>query len=249
MIQFIDANCRLGRRNIRREGSLETTEELAVLMEKCGVEQAIVCHSVAVEGNVKLGNDLLAKEMAGMECFLKQWVVMPNVWDDFMAPGQLLSEMKRNDVRCVRMYPTAFKHSLKPYAARELINALTSHKVPIFIDMGQLASWDELYGLCADYPDARFVICDTGYRCLRWLCPILDACSNLYVETSTMVSHNGIRELCRSFGAERFLFGSKAPEYSLAAAVSLIRYSDITEGEKEKIAAGNLLRLLEEVEL
>ena len=249
MIQFIDANCKIGRRNIRREGALETTEELAVLMEKCGVEQAIVYHSVAAEGNVKLGNDLLAKEMAGMECFLKQWVVMPNVWDDFMAPGQLLSEMKEANVRCVRMYPAAFKHSLKSYAAGKLMAVLAEHNVPVFIDKSQLSSWDELYELCRDYPEVKLVICDTGYRCLRWLCPIMDSCPNLYVETSTMVSHNGIRELCRNFGAERFLFGSGAPEYSMAAAVSLIRYSDITEREMEKIAAENLLRLFKEVEL
>ena len=249
MIPFIDANCKLGRRNIRREGSVETTEELAALMKKCGVMQAVAYHSVAAEGNVKLGNALLIKETSGLECLLKQWVVMPNVWDDFMEPEELLLEMKKADVRSVRMYPAAFKHSLKPYAAGKLISLLAEHKVPIFIEKSQLSSWDELYELCRDYPEERFVICDTGYRCLRWLCPIMEGCPNLYVETSTMVSHNGIRELCRNFGAERFLFGSGAPEYSMAAAVSLIRYSDITEREKEKIAAGNLLRLLKEVEL
>ena len=61
--------------------------------------------------------------------------------------------------------------------------------------------------------------------------------------------HNGIKEICSRYGAERVIFGSGAPENSVAAAVSLVRYSDISDEEEELIASGNLLKLLEEMDL
>ena len=248
-IDFVDANCMIGRPVVQREGALKSTEELMRLMQDCGVVKALVYHSVAREADMLEGNALLEQEIEGRECFLKQWVVMPNIWEEFMNPDVLLGSMREQNVRSVRLLPKLYGYSLKRYASGELIDALAACKVPLFLEQGQLASWDALYEFCKDYPQVRVVLCNTGYRCLRGLVPILSACSNLYVETSTFLVHNGIREFCRHFGAERMVFGGGIPDASLAAAVAQIRYADISEEERQMIAAGNIRKLLEEVAL
>jgi len=156
--------------------------------------------------------------------------------------------MKREDVTSVRLLPRTYNYLLMPFSIGELINTLSLHKVPIFIELSEVL-WNELYQLCLTYPDARFVLCELGYRCMRQLVPFLSRFNNIFIETSNFVSHNGIKQICQKFGAERLVFGSGMPNCSSAAAVSLIRYSDITSEEKEKIAYKNLEFLLGEVSL
>ena len=77
----------------------------------------------------------------------------------------------------------------------------------------------------------------------------MNTCGNLYLETGTFLMHNGFRHFCDNMGADKLLFGSGVPDGSIAASVSQLLLSDISEEEKEKIASGNLKRLLAEVKL
>lgn len=249
MISFIDSNCMIGRRMMSREGDLKSTEDILTLMDELGITQAVVYHSVAKEADMKLGNSLLPEETKGMDRFIKQWTVMPNIWNEFFDASVLLEEMKAQNITSVRLLPKSFGYSLKPYACGSLIDSLAAHKIPIFIDRNQLSDWDALYELCTSYPDARFVLCNTTYHCTRFLIPIVAACHNLYVETSTFLMHNGIQHFCDQFGAHRMIFGSNAPEASMAAGVSLIRYANISSAEEQMIASENIKRLLGEATL
>ncbi len=249
MLEFIDANCRVGRGPVQREGALENTDALLSLMDDFNVKQAVVYHAVAQYSDPLLGNSLLVNETGDSPRFLRQWAVQPRVWELFPAPAELLAQMKENDVCSVRLFPAQYGHSLKRYAAGELLDALGECRVPVFISLDQLKDWDALYGLCTDYPAVRFVLCRPGYRCLRRLVPILDACGNLWVETSDLLMHDGLKDLCRYQNAEKFIFGSGIPEASLAAAASQLLLSEISDEEKQLIAAGNISRLLSEVRL
>lgn len=246
MLYFIDANCMIGTRQQIREGSLKNTQEYFSLMDDLGIKKAVVFHSFAKEADCRAGNSLLENETDGYECFLKQWVVMPNIWGEFIQPEQLIAEMRQKNVRSVRLFPLNFNYSLKPYASGELLSILSKHQIPVFIDRNQFAAWEDVYELCQDYPKAKFVLCNTGYNCTRQLAPLMNVCRNLYIDTSTLLMHQSIRDFCSYFGAQRLIFGSAAPIGSMAAAVSLIRYSDITVQEKEQIAYKNIEKLLGE---
>lgn len=249
MLDLIDANCRVGAGPAPREGALENTDALLALMDDFNVKQAVVYHVVAQYSDPLLGNDLLVKETGDSPRFLRQWAVLPRIWELFPTPAELLSQMKENDVRSVRLFPAQYGHSLKKYAAGELLDALAECRVPVFIALDQLKDWDALYGLCTDYPAVRFVLCRPGYRCLRRLVPILNACGNLWVETSDLLMHDGFKDLCRYQNAEKFVFGSGIPEASLAAAASQLLLSDISDEEKRLIGAENIKRLLSEAAL
>ena len=249
MLKFIDANCMIGRRNMCREGAPVSLSDYTEAMDRCGIEKAIVYHSVARENSALTGNRCLEQELPQDGRFLKQWAVLPNVCGEFSPEDQLLAELGRNQVRTVRIFPGAYDYSLKPYVSGRLMDVLAEARVPVFVDKSRKFDWEDLHELCMTYPKARIVLCDPGYRCLRPLVPILERCENLYVETSTYLIHNGIRDFCRRFGAERMIFGSGMPEIAATASTSLIRYADISAEEKQKIASGNIMRLLEEVTL
>ena len=247
MIKLIDANCRIGTGPLIREGSLKDTAQILSLMDDFNVEKAVVYHSAAMYSDPLRGNGLLQHETAGQPRFLRQWAVTPALWDLYPQPEEWVARMSKEGVCSVRLFPAQFGHSLKRYAAGRLFDALAGAGLPAFIAFDQLGSWDALYDLCAEYPANTFVLCSPGYRCLRWLVPIMDACPNLYVETSNLLMHDGLSLFCRHMGADRLLFGSGIPEASLAAAASQLCLSDLAEEEKELIASGNITRLLAEV--
>ena len=249
MIRLMDANCRLGRGPADREGSVQGKEALLSLMDDFNVEKAVVFGTAAQYSDPVFGNELLTRETEGCGRFLRQWAVIPNLWELYPSPAEWLQQMKAASVCSVRLFPKQYGHSLRRYAAGELLDALAECRVPAFISLDQLASWDALYDLCAEYPGDRFVLCSPGYRCLRYLVPILTNCPNLFVETSNLLMHDGLKDLCAHGLGGRLLFGSGMPEASLAAAASQLLLSDISEEEKQMIGADNLARLLSEVAL
>lgn len=249
MIRLIDANCRIGRGPADPPGSATDKEALLALIDGFYVEKAVVYHSVSQYSDSALGNGLLIKDTEGEPRFLRQWAVQPALWEIYPQPAELLSQMKEHDVCSARLFPKQYGHSLKRYAAGALLDALAECRVPAFIALDQLSSWDALHDLCAEYPANRFVLCSPGYRCLRYLVPVLENCPNLWVETSNLLMHDGLTDLCAHGLGGRLLFGSGIPEASLAAAASQLLLSGLSDEEKQMIGAGNLEQLLAEVAL
>lgn len=249
MIRLIDANCRIGRGPADPPDSATDKEALLALMDSFHVEKAVVYHSVSQYSDSALGNGLLIKDTGGEPRFLRQWAAQPALWELYPRPAELLAQMKEHGVCSVRLFPKQYGHSLKRYAAGALLDALAECRVPAFIALDQLSSWDALHDLCAEYPGNRFVLCSPGYRCLRYLVPVLESRPNLWVETSNLLMHDGFTDLCAHGLGGRLLFGSGVPEASLAAAASQLLLSDLPDEEKQMIGAGNLERLLAEVAL
>ena len=248
MVPLIDVNCRIGRGPADREDGVKNNAELLSLMDRFHVKKAAVYHSAALYSDAELGNRLLTEETQDNARFAPQWAVQPALWESFQT-YRLLSDMKTNDVRSVRCFPKQYGHSLKRYACEQLLDALSECRVPVFIGLDQLSSWDALYELCADYPRNRFVLCAPGYRCLRYLIPILESCPNLSAETSNLLIHDGLTCFCRHGLGGRLLFGSGIPESSLAAAASQLLLSDLSDAEKRRIASDNAEELFAEVSL
>jgi hypothetical protein len=74
---------------------------------------------------------------------------------------------------------------------------------------------------------------------------VMQAQSNVYIETHLINSPNFV-ELLRAEGyIDRLVFGSNAPLSYLGAAVEPIRCAAIIDAERQKIFGGNLRRLLE----
>ena len=243
MLRLIDVNCRIGRGPADSPGSATDKHALLSLMDDFQVEKAVVFHSVSQYSDTVLGNRLLIKETEDEPRFLRQWAAQPALWELYPQPAELVAQMKENGVCSVRLFPKQYGHSLRRYAAGALMEALAAHRVPAFIALDQLSSWDALYDLCAEYPDNRFVLCSPGYRCLRYLVPILESLPNLWVETSNLLMHDGLSDLCAHGLGERLLFGSGIPETSLSAAASQLLLSDLSDSDKQRIAADNAQRL------
>ncbi|MBP3634302.1 MAG: amidohydrolase family protein [Oscillospiraceae bacterium] len=247
-MRFIDASCRLGMPAAPGEGMPWKTEEILELMDRCHIEQAFAYHIVARDGEVEDGNGLLMEEIKKDSRLQPQWCAMPATFREFLHADALGDAMKKNGVKTLRIAPKGFAHSAMPYAMKELMDFAAQSRVPVFFDYGE-AVGDALYDLCSAYPDVKFVVTNTAYALNRFLGPVLDACPNLYVGTGNYVPHQGLETFCRYYSADRLIFNTNLPFGSATAAVSLVCLANISKEEKEKIACGNMERLLSEVRL
>ncbi len=246
MIELFDSNCRLGKGPAPREGAVGD-EGLKELMTRFNVTGALVRHAVAEYSDPMTGNALLTDAAAHEPRFVPQWSVLPDIPGLYPPAEETIKKMLLLGGRSVRLLPVRYGHSLRSYAVGSLMDVLARYKLSAFISLDQLASFDALYDLCADYPGVDFVLCFPGYRCLRALLPIMYSMPNLYVETSNLVTHEVFGSLHSSVGLERILFGSGYPDQSLAAAASQLLLSDIPDSDKTAVGSGNIKRLLSEV--
>jgi hypothetical protein len=128
-----------------------------------------------------------------------------------------------------------------------LIQAAVESGMIVYVTGGApyLAMPYKIADLAARYPSGRFVMGHAGWDFHFDVPYCLEACPNLWAETS----RNGLANLealaCR-FGAERLLFGSDYPFSSYEAEIAKIRLlPGCGESERERIFSGNALALLE----
>lgn len=248
MISFLDSNCVIGRRSIRRSGhpgEAETylLQDLLTEMDYTGIGDALVYHSLAKEYVPMLGNRKLMDEISGNDRLHPCWVLMPSNTGEMPPPEALVGEMQELGVKAARLFPSQHSYSLSDWCSGELLKELEKHSIVVIMEIDQIG-WDGLHGLCSRYPELPLIITNLSYRINRYLYPLMEKFENLYVETSGYHMHKGIESLCQRFGAERLIFGTRMPYFIPGPGVSMINYSLVNDEQKEKIAGGNLRRLL-----
>ncbi|HRX42630.1 MAG TPA: amidohydrolase family protein [Clostridia bacterium] len=249
-LKFFDCNCSIGRTNITHPGSFDSPEVLLEKMSEYGISDALVYHAVARDHFPAEGNPLIDDISAKYENIHPAWVILPHHTGEFPNPAVLVNEMKKHNVRAVRIFPSPQRHnySLKKYSAGSLLDMLEADRIPLFVDVDEIG-WTNIDALLNDYRNLPVVLCNTGYRADRYIYPLMKTYENLYVETSRLLSHLGIEALAKAVGTDRILFGTSMPLFTGSGAVYYIKKLMLPEKDKARIASGNLERLLSEVRL
>jgi predicted TIM-barrel fold metal-dependent hydrolase len=244
-MDFFDCNCMIGRSGQPLPGQFHTADDLECELDRCGIARALVFHALAKELDPALGNDALARDLAGRERLAPCWIVMPSYTGEMPPPDELCDRMAEAGVRAVRLFPQMHSYSLSEWCSGGLLAALEARRIPVFIDHDQ-TNWDEVDRICAAHPGLPLVLLRPNYRVHRSLYPLFEHHANLHIEIGIYVAHNAIADCAQRFGAERMLYGSALPCYTPGGPIANIMYSEISESEKALIAGGNLRRLLGE---
>lgn len=247
-LKYFDCNCSVGRVSYPHLYDIPDVEGLMEEMNTAGIEEALVYHTVARDGYPPVGNSMLMEEIKNRKELHPVWVVLPHHTSEMPHPAQLLPEMKKNNVKAVRVYPKENYHSfsISEWCSGELLGALEEERIPLIIDM-ETVSWEDVYTILKNHKQLPVIAANCAYRSNRYIYPLLEKHNNLYIELSRFMGAGAIEDVVKRFGSHRIIFGTNMPQYSGTAAVSLLTYSDIEQKDKEAIASGNLSNLLKEV--
>lgn len=257
-LPFYDCNCMIGTRQWRHFVQPQTLGDFQRDFDYYDIMGALVYHAAAVEYSQDYGNRKLLREIGDDPRLMPQWVVLPHQAGE-MAPGnELVEEMMALGVRAARMYPKSHGFGVSEEVCGELLGALETRRVPLFIDHAEL-DLPAAGELARRYPELPIVLCGVYWHYDRVIFGMLagavgasgpshhgqpKAITNLYFDTWAYQNHRGYEAFVERLGSERLLFCTNLPHRSPGAARMMTCYENLTEKDRENIAGRNLLRLL-----
>lgn len=250
-LELFDCNSFIGQVSVPRFYPRRVTASvLRAEFDRIGVAEGLVTHVAAREYSPALGNDLLRDELAKDGGFSPCLTLLPTGTRELWAAESLLDELRHRGARAARLFPSATIHRypLDRRVIGDLLSVLEGARVPVFVDfdLGRRdeADWRALYDLAEGFPELPLVVVRPGGRSNRGLYPLLKNYPNTYIETGGYWVHHGLEQISHTLGAERLLFGSGFPYWSLSGAAYHVATSGVSPEEKQLIGSGNLRRLL-----
>ena len=222
--------------------------DLLAEMSRLQVKRAIVRHRACLDCGPAVGNEVLWSEAADEGALEKAWFVTPDgVEPDFDVAAAVEGKMAEG-VRVFWTDAQSEAFSLRPWCSGPLYEVLQARRALLLLD-NQKVSPDDLDVILSEFPELRVILCGAPrWGRNRMIYPLLRRHENLFLCLSnTYSAHCGYKDLCRTFGDQRWVFGMGYPVAEAGAAVTGLMYADLSDETKQKIAWGNLERLLSEV--
>lgn len=241
---FFDAFTRIGPRRHKHAAEAWRLSQLLEEMSHCSISGALVGSTLSASYEPMYSNLELSRQLEEYPHLFPVWNVLPHQTGEFPAPGQLADLMRRNDVRAVTLFPTTNGWDLEADHSQELLAWLREEKILTLIDKPELADYRAVDRFLSRHPGLPVLLTKTVWSQQRFLIPLLQKHPHLHVTFDHLQINYGV-EYLTSIGCEdQLVFGSFGPAMSIGAHRAFIDYADVPEATREKIASGNLIRLL-----
>ena len=247
-IRFFDANVAVGPRKVISWGQPVAAADVFSRLRECGIEEALVFHTTAVENHPAVGNARIAEEIRGIPGAWPVWAMLPFTTNELGDEASLRRAMKDAGVKAVLVYPADHLYCGAEWCCGDLYDMLEDMRMPVFTRFSPADfTWTELAGFLSAHPKLPVVLRGVNYQVDRSAYRLLEKHPNLHIETARYLVFSGIEEVVRLFGSRRLVFGSEAPLLSPGAAVTPILTASIADADKERIAGDNLRELVQGV--
>ena len=247
-LTFIACDAVIGRPRVPGTYRCPDRADLLTEMARLHIDRAIVRHQAVWDCGPVEGNRVLLEDLAGVPSLLGCAAVTPEGVHPRFDPGRVVEYLVRSGVVLFSMAPQAEQFSPLPWCCGELYAAMQDRRVPLLLDETTV-SCDALEVILSAFPDLRIILMNVQRRGRhRMLYRLLARHANLWMCLGpTYAVHEGIEDLCRTFGHDRWVFGTGYPAAEGGAAVTALMYADIPDAARTAIARGNIERCLQEV--
>jgi len=248
-MEFFDCNACFGRHSDPPLRQARTPKALVEELDFHGIGQALVRHASMQDECPTLGNAKLIAELAQLgatDRLLPIWAILPPQTGELGTVEEFLADMARHNVRALWAFPAQHAYILDGLTFGPLFEELIARNVPLFVP----DDWAMVHTLVKDFPSLTTVACLQGcWGKDRFSWPLLQNCPNFHMATSRYEVGGGIRAVCNRFGPQRLLFGTGFPRMAMGGPRLALQQANISDTDREAIASGNLVRLLEGVRL
>ncbi len=245
-LKFFDATCALGPYRTRVFRFARTAGDLVAEMDFSNIEQALVYHTAMRFDHPSVGNELVVAETRDEPRLWPTWTLLPSQTRELPPVETLLGQMRRHNVRALRLFPDDHRYFLDEITWQESLAQCAQRRIPLFVR----ASLDKIAQLLRALPDLIVVTASQGANPLdRYAWPLVERFDNLLFETSGYLVDGGIEEFCRRYSARRLIFSSGFPDNAGGAAMLALARAEISEADRRAIAWDNLTSLIEEARL
>ena len=244
-MQYFDAHVRIGPRPQKHPLERWSLDHVIEDMRLSCLSAALVTHEQAINYEPMHGNLRLCEEIDPYpERLYPCWVVIPHHANDFPEPAKLLRLMAEHNVRAVHIAPNKTGCPVTADVWEELALALAKRSVLVKLSISDVDGFDAASALIGYFRCCQFLLTDVSWGQWRELNYLMRRHANLHIEFSTFQANRAIEVFGKTFGFQRLLFGTDQPKKSPGAARAFVDLAMVDQNDKEKIAGGNLMRLL-----
>ena len=221
--------------------------ELLREMDFCGVDKAVVYHQSMKDVSVPFGNDATLKAASeGDGRLIASMSILPSITNAEYSVKEVEKYIRENDIFGVRLFPQLHRYMVDKITLGDILDYLTKIKMPVYLspDYG----WEFVFSVMKEFPKLTAIITNYGlWGSDCYVYPLVNAYKNLYMDTSDFQEIRGIEYFVKKFGDERMLFGTNFPMDNMGGPIATLLGANISRESKEKIASGNIERLMSEV--
>lgn len=253
-LNFLDVNCCLGPYYNPPPGLDWSAAGLLARMDDLGIAEACVAPLMGRDYDPWMSNLWLNDSVPPSPRLYRVWTAANHHSGEYPAPDELVEEMRRHDVRMLRLflYAEAFVGGLDVPIFGELFDALAQHRVPLLLDCSSSVTLGaaELEPVLKGRPEMPVILSVSKIvQHDRWFYYLWERYANFYVDLPGYQCLGGTEAIVDRFGPDRLLFGSRYPYFTPMQSMLQIVYADIDDEAKRAIAGGTARRLLSEVTL
>lgn len=218
-----------------------TMEERIAVMDRVGIDVAIISSMRAVDGDIVLGNTEVRDAVARFPGRVAGYVHVSANYPDLIQP-----ELKRclalSGFVGIKLYITGIEFD---DARFDPVWACASERGVPIIAHTWAGNLNHLDVVAERYPTVSFIAAHTGSELAYQ--PYIDAAlrvPNLFLDLTYSREHpNMIEHLVACVGADRVMWGSDEPVFSMAHQVSKVLFARLTDEQKRQILYGTALRV------
>lgn len=245
-LNYFDSFVTVGNPRIAQRAGIYEMDQILAELRYYHITEALIHHRFSYEDDPPVGNDEVLKVTSGKDNLHPVWVLLPEHTNEMPPPEELVSLMLDRGVKAASVYPKTHNWSLAEWSAGSLLRALEAHRFPLLIHLDE-TTWEELHSLAQRHPALPLIVIGATYKTSRFIFPLFKRHPNLYLEIAGYQVHRGLEEAAKVVGARQFLFGTRLPGFTPAAAIMMVNYARISDEERRLIAGDNLRRILSEV--
>ena len=249
-MKFFDCNLAYGPDTMRGElAGCPSLAELRAQLNRAGISGGLVYYALgeAILGNATIAGDITAAADIDSSCGLYGvWSLLQSCTAEIPAPGELPAAMRQNRIAALTINPQTNHFLPRASVIGDYLEMAQEHRIPVLLNTGRGLTLEQADILLENFRELTVIL--TYNNCWpsdRFLRPFLDTYPNLYLDISYMQTAAGLPDIAGKYTASRFLFGSAFPECYLGAHMMVIQHAEMGDSDKELIAGGNLLRILE----
>ncbi len=223
--------------------------ELAGEMHRLAIERALVRTAPEeLDADFASSNEGLFGACEDLAQLVPCPVVAPPAGRDAVPEERQVASLIDRGAAAVCIRPKTDYWLLAEWASGRLLSALAARRLPVFCHENEVPP-EQVAKLGGKYPQLPILHVPAGYRSLRALGALLEACGGVHLTLGGAWSlHRGIEYLVGRVGPQRLLFGTGFPAAECMAAVTMLMYADISDAERALIGSGNLQRLVGGIE-
>ncbi|OGV52059.1 MAG: hypothetical protein A2017_03655 [Lentisphaerae bacterium GWF2_44_16] len=244
---FFDVNGFIGK-GFAGESEYPDIEKLLEKMNYLGIERSIAWSIEARDNNPYTGNkkliELLASKKEYKDRIIPAFVITPSMVFEKGVVKDTLAYLKKHNA-VLRIFPATSRFSM--ICIERVLTELKSAN-PIVLWSYRDAGNRELDSLqfvelAKKFPKTKFIVTEVMWGQFTTLLDMMWRAPNIMLDISWLHMRDAIKILCGHFGAERVVFGTGYKSH-YGAAIAGLNFAEITDGEKELIAHGNMEKCL-----